>query len=408
MAEFAYKARNAAGEAVEGRMEAASAEGVAARLQGAGLIPVEITEAGGTGASWDRLWEKLNERPPTLDDLALMARQLYALLHAGVPILRALTGLAETTRNPLLARVLRDVVVEIESGRPLSAALNRHPGVFNSLFVSMIQVGEATGRVDEAFLQLSAYLEKEKELRERIKSALRYPVTVIGFVLVALAILNIYVIPQFARLFTSFRAELPLPTRILIATSDFFVHYWPFMLLALVATVAAAVRWVATPAGRRAWDRFKLRIPLVGGIVLRATLARFARAFAVSLRAGVPVAQALGVVALAVDNRWVGEQVAAMRNGVERGDSLTRTANATGLFTPLVLQMLAVGEESGAVDDLLEQVAGFYEREVDYDLRRLAAAIEPVMLVLIGGLVLILALGIFLPMWDLIDVVKGK
>ncbi len=408
MAVFLYKARNAAGEAVEGRMEAPSAELVASQLLGAGMTPVEISPTGEQGEFWTRLRDRLNERKPTLDDLALMARQLHALLHAGVPILRALTGLAETTRNPVLARVLRDVVVEIESGHPLSAALNQHPEVFNSLFVSMVQVGEATGRVDEAFLQLSRYLEKEKELRERIKSALRYPVTVIGFVFVALAILNIYVIPQFARLFANFKTELPLPTRILIATSDFFVHYWPFMALALVSAVVAAVRWVATPAGRRAWDRFKLRIPLVGGIVLRATLARFARAFAVSLRAGVPVVQALGVVALAVDNRWVGEHVAAMRNGVERGDSLTRTANATGLFTPLVLQMLAVGEESGAVDDLLDQVAGFYEREVDYDLRRLAAAIEPIMLVLIGGLVLILALGIFLPMWDLIDVVKGK
>ena len=408
MAVFLYKARNAAGEAVEGRMEAPSAELVASQLLGAGMTPVEISPTGEQGEFWTRLRDRLNERKPTLDDLALMARQLHALLRAGVPILRALTGLAETTRNPVLARVLRDVVVEIESGHPLSAALNQHPEVFNSLFVSMVQVGEATGRVDEAFLQLSRYLEKEKELRERIKSALRYPVTVIGFVFVALAILNIYVIPQFARLFANFKTELPLPTRILIATSDFFVHYWPFMALALVSAVVAAVRWVATPAGRRAWDRFKLRIPLVGGIVLRATLARFARAFAVSLRAGVPVVQALGVVALAVDNRWVGEHVAAMRNGVERGDSLTRTANATGLFTPLVLQMLAVGEESGAVDDLLDQVAGFYEREVDYDLRRLAAAIEPIMLVLIGGLVLILALGIFLPMWDLIDVVKGK
>ena len=408
MAVFLYKARNAAGEAVEGRMEAPSAELVASQLLGAGMTPVEINPTGEQGEFWTRLRDRLNERKPTLDDLALMARQLHALLRAGVPILRALTGLAETTRNPVLARVLRDVVVEIESGHPLSAALNQHPEVFNSLFVSMVQVGEATGRVDEAFLQLSRYLEKEKELRERIKSALRYPVTVIGFVLVALAILNIYVIPQFARLFANFKTELPLPTRILIATSDFFVHYWPFMALALVSAVVAAVRWVATPAGRRAWDRFKLHIPLVGGIVLRATLARFARAFAVSLRAGVPVVQALGVVALAVDNRWVGEHVAAMRNGVERGDSLTRTANATGLFTPLVLQMLAVGEESGAVDDLLDQVAEFYEREVDYDLRRLAAAIEPIMLVLVGGLVLILALGIFLPMWDLIDAVKGK
>jgi MSHA biogenesis protein MshG len=403
---FAYKARNARGESIEGRLEAATADLVASQLASSGMTPVDIAEFQAKSDAWATLKEKLTARKPNIDDLILLSRQLYSLLKAGVPIIRAITGLAENTRNPVLVKVLRDVNSQLESGRPLSVALNQHPTVFNNLFVSMIQVGETTGRVDEAFLQLSRYLESEKEIRDRIKSALRYPLTVLGFVAVAITIMNLYVIPQFANLFRSFKAELPLPTQILMATSDFFINYWGVMLGGTVVLVFGLIKFVKTEPGRLKWDRFKLRIPYVGGIVLRATLARFARAFALSLNAGVPLVQALNVVAMAVDNRFVGNHIRDMRSGVERGDTLTRTAKATNLFTPLVLQMLAVGEETGAVDDLLLEVADFYEREVDYDLKRLSATIEPVMIVIIGGLVLVLALGIFLPMWELVDVVK--
>ncbi len=403
---FTYKARNTRGEAIEGRLEAGSADLVASQLASNGMTPVDITEFQESDDTWTELKEKLTARKPDLDDLILLSRQMYSLLKAGVPIIRAITGLAENTRNPVLVKVLRDLNSQLESGRQLSVALNQHPKVFSSLFVSMIQVGETTGRVDEAFLQLSRYLESEKEIRDRIKSALRYPLTVIGFVAVAITIMNIYVIPQFANLFKSFKAELPIPTQILMATSDFFVNYGTFMLVALVGLSFGLFRYVKTENGRLMWDRFKLRIPYVGSIVTRATLARFSRAFALSLRAGVPLTQALNVVSLAVDNHFIGKHVREMRTGVERGDTLTRTANATELFTPLVLQMLAVGEETGQVDELLIEVADFYEREVDYDLKRLSSAIEPVMIVLIGAMVLVLALGIFLPMWELVDAVK--
>ncbi|HEB58028.1 MAG TPA: type II secretion system F family protein [Gammaproteobacteria bacterium] len=403
---YHYKARNARGDAIEGRLEAPSVETVADQLLGTGVTPVDITEQRDEENAWTRLQARLTARRPSLDDLILMSRQLYTLLRAGVPIVRALTGLAENTRNPVLAEVLHDVVQQLESGRPLSSALNQHSKVFNSLFVSMIQVGETTGRVDEAFLQLSQHLESEKDIRDRIKAALRYPVTVLGFIVVAMFIINIYVIPQFANLFKSFKAELPLATRILVATSDFFLAWWPAMLAALVIGIVMFTRFIRTEAGEYKWDRFKLKIPYTGSIVMRATLARFARAFSMTLRAGVPLTQSLAVVSLAVDNRFVGDHVHDMRNGVERGDTLTRTARATEMFTPLVLQMMAVGEETGAVDELLEQVADFYEREVNHDLKRLSATIEPVMIVIIGVMVLILAMGIFLPMWDLVDAIR--
>ncbi len=406
MPRYHYKARNARGEAIEGQLEAPSVEMVADQLLGTGVTPVDIREESQERDLWAQLQTRLGSHRPSLDDLILMSRQLYTLLRAGVPIVRALTGLADNTRNPALAEVLHDVVEQLESGRPLSTALNRHPKVFNSLFVAMIQVGETTGRVDEAFLQLSQHLEAEKDIRDRIKAALRYPVTVLGFIAVAMFIINIYVIPQFATLFKSFKAELPLATRILVATSDFFVTWWPAMLGGLLIGIVLFVRYVRTEHGAWQWDRFKLKIPYTGSIVMRAILGRFARAFSMTLRAGVPLTQSLAVVAMAVDNRFVGGHVREMRNGVERGDTLTRTARATEMFTPLVLQMMAVGEETGAVDELLEQVADFYEREVSHDLKRLSATIEPVMIVIIGVMVLILAMGIFLPMWDLVDAIR--
>jgi len=408
MPEFYYKARNPRGDAVEGRIEAPSADAVASQLINSGVTPIDIGEAAPRSDLMEQLRQRLASRRPTLEDMILFARQMYSLMRAGVPIIRALTGLAENTRNPKFAETLRELVSGLESGRDLTSAMSRHPDVFNSLVVSMVQVGENTGRLDQAFAQIAQYLDQEKNVRDQVKTALRYPITVLVAIVVAVGIINVYVIPQFVGLFESYHAQLPLPTRILMATSQFTVDYWYLILTALVALVAGTIMYVRSEHGRYRWDRFKLRIPLVGNILLRATLGRFARAFAMSLRAGVPLVQALTVVSRAVDNVYVGDRILQMRNGVERGDSLTRTAAATNLFTPLIIQMLAVGEESGSVDDLLDEVAGFYEREVDYDLKRLSSAIEPVLIVVIGGIVLVLALGVFLPLWDMAAAARGS
>ncbi len=343
-----------------------------------------------------------------IDDLILFSRQMYSLLKAGVPITRALYGLAETTRNPRMAEIVRDLARDLESGRTLSSSLAQHDEVFSSLFISMINVGENTGQLDLAFAQLSTYLESEKETRNRIKQAMRYPSIVVGAIAIAIAVINLKVIPEFSKMFARFGSELPLPTRILITTSDFFVNYWWLMLIVLVGGAIGLRRYIRTERGRYQWDRFKLRIPIVGGIINRSTLARFARSFAMASKAGVPLLQNLGSVSQAVDNAYVGHHVEEMRGGIERGDSLTRTAAATGLFTPLVIQMMSVGEETGAIDDLMIEVADYYEREVDYDLKYLGDAIEPILIVSVGILVLILALGIFLPMWELGAAAKGR
>jgi MSHA biogenesis protein MshG len=403
---FRYRARRNGGSMVEGVIEAASADAAAAALRASGATPVDIVAAGDSRRRG--LGEAFEPRAPTLTDLALFARQIYTMLRAGIPVHAAIAGLSRSTRNPELARALREIGADLESGRELSAALARHSMIFSTLFVNMVRVGENTGHLDDALLKVSHYLELERDTRQRVKSALRYPMFVVIAIVIAIAVINVLVVPAFAKVFERAQVDLPLPTRIILATSELFVQWWPVMLTAFVAGVWLTIRYVRTPAGRYGWDRMKLRIPIFGDIVYRATLGRFARAFAMALGAGVPLLQALVVVARAVDNEFVGEKILGMRTAIERGESLTRAALASAMFSPLVLQMLGVGEETGAVDELLGEVAGFYEREVEYDIRNLSQTIEPVLIAIIGVMVLVLALGVFLPMWDLATVKLGR
>jgi MSHA biogenesis protein MshG len=273
--------------------------------------------------------------------------------------------------------------------------------VFTPFYLSMVRVGEMTGRLEEVFLRLFDHLEFDRDMRERVKTATRYPSFVVFAMIAAMIVVNIFVIPSFVGVFAKFNTELPLMTRILIGTSNFTVRYWPVMAVGLAAIIWGFRAWVGTAKGLYQWDKFKLRVPVAGKIILKATMARFARSFALSSRSGVPIVQALTVVAQTVDNAYLTARVEQMRDGVERGDSILRTAAATNVFTPVVLQMIAVGEESGSIDDLMDEIAQMYEREVDYELKTLSAQIEPILIVFLGIMVLVLALGIFLPIWDL-------
>lgn len=410
MAHYRYRGRDGTGGAVEGMLEAANSDAVASQLINSGITPIDITEQRETGGGdvLADLRRVLTAEQPGLEDLILFSRQMYTLMRAGVPINQAMSGLARSTRNETLAEVLREVQADLESGREFSTALGRHPKIFSSLFVNTIRIGENTGRLDEALIKLADYLELERDTRARIKSALRYPSFVIVAIVIAVGIINVVVIPQFAKVFDRAGVELPLATRVLIGTSEFFVAWWPAMVVGIIAAIFAVRLWLNTERGSYLWDKYKIRIPIIGSILYRATLGRFARSFSMSLSAGVPLLSSLTVVSRAIDNDYIGERILEMRTGVERGDSLTRSAAQTDMFSPLVLQMLAVGEESGSIDELLAEVAGFYEREVDYDIKNLAQTIEPVLIVIIAGMVLVLALGVFLPMWDMASVKIGR
>ncbi len=403
MAFFAYKARNASGELLTGVMEGADSGAVADQLFSTGATPVEILvtkKAATTGADigW---WQRLTEKKVSSMDVQLFSRQLYTLLKAGVPIMRGLAGLQESAISPAFGRVIKDVRESLDAGRELSAAMARHPAVFTPFYLSMVRVGEMTGRLDEVFLRLFDHLEFDRDMRARVKSATRYPSFVIVAMIIAMVIVNMFVIPQFVKVFATFHAELPLMTRILIGTSAFMVAYWPLLLLLTIGAIAAFRAWLRTVRGRYTWDRYKLRFPIAGKIILKGTMARFARSFALSSTSGVPIVQALTVVSQTVDNAYLCARVEQMRDGVERGDSILRTSVTAGVFTPVVLQMIAVGEESGSLDDLMNEIAQMYEREVDYELKTLSAQIEPILIAFLGAMVLVLALGIFLPVWDL-------
>ena len=407
MANFRYKGRQAGGAVTEGVLEAANVDAVANQLIAMGVTPVEIREQAERRDALEDLRKLLTAQAPTLEDLILFSRQLYTLMRAGVPINQAMTGLIRSTHNQRLAGALREVQADLEGGRDLSTALSRHPRIFSSLYINTIRIGEHSGQLDAALLRLAEYLDLERDTRARIKSALRYPTFVVVAIGIAIGIINIIVVPAFANVFERAGVALPIYTRIIISTSNFFVAYWIAMFVGIVVLIFTARSFVRTERGRYLWDRYKIRIPIIGSILYRATLGRFARSFSMSLAAGVPLLQALTVVSRAVDNEYLGGKIMDIRTGVERGDSLTRSAAATGMFTPLVVQMLSVGEESSAVDDLLSEVAGFYEREVDYDIKNLSQTIEPVLIIFIAGMVLILALGVFLPMWDMASVKLG-
>jgi len=297
--------------------------------------------------------------------------------------------------------VLLEVIEALRGGRELSEALRAHPKVFPNLFVNIIAVGENTGLLDQAFHQMGLYLDRDRENRRRVKTAMRYPIMVFGTIGVALVIVNIWVIPAFAKAFSEFGADLPWATRVLIASSDFFVAYWPHLLVLSIAGYLLARSFVNTPEGRLAWDGARLRIPVVGSILYRGTLARFAQSFAVVLNAGVPVLRGLDIVSAAMENAFLTGRLGEMSQAVERGETLTRAAAACGIFDPMVLQMMAVGEETGTLTEMFQEVAETYESEVEFDLKRLSELIEPMMILGVAGVVLILALGVYLPMWNL-------
>lgn len=400
MATYEYTARGHDGGLVEARMDASSVEAVAAELLEAGITPVRIAPAARQAAGVEGLLRRYWPQRVELEELIVLSRQLATLVRAGVPIVRAIVGLATSARNPTLAAALTDVADGLRAGRELSVSLQRHPDVFSNLYANVVQVGEATGKLDDALKELAHYLELERETRRRIKSAMRYPMMVMGAIAGAMVIINLFVIPAFAETFADLGAELPWATLLLIAVSDFFVRAWPFLGIGAIGAVAGWRAWVRTPRGRYLWDRTKLRFPVVGSIVLRATIARYARSFFMAFEAGVPVNRTLDVVARAVDNEYVAERIHAVRSSIERGETLTRAAAGCGLFTPLVLQMLAVGEETGALGEMHRHVAESYEEEVDYDLRRMTELLEPLLIVGVGAIVLLLALGVYLPMWD--------
>lgn len=398
---FAYKARDSSGKLISNKLESETPQKAAQTLINRGLTPISVESAAINSDLMQQLMYWRATQQLNINDLILFSRQMYSLTKAGVPLIRSINSLADSCRNIALKRALISMTHKLESGQPLSQAMSQHRKIFPLLLVSIVNVGETTGGLEQSFQQISHYLEREKETQSRVKSALRYPSMVIFAISIALVIVNIYVIPAFKGVFDKMGAQLPWQTRLLMSVSDFTVQYWPYLLGGLLLLALLVSKYLQTPSGRFNWHKVLLKIPVVGSIIERATMERFSRSFAMILNAGVPLIQGLVIVAKAVGNEYIGSKLHSMRLGIEKGDSISRMARSIELFPPLVIQMIMVGEESGNIAEMLNEVADFYEGEIDVELKNLSSAIEPFLIVIIGMIVLVLALGIFLPMWDL-------
>ncbi len=401
MPQYAWTGRDGAQAPQTGLLDAGSATQVADALAARGITPVSIAphappvEAGDLLSRW--------ARRSRIDDAErlLLTHQLHTLSRAGVPILQALAGLQSSSEHPGLRALLAGLRQGLDAGLELSQAMARRGDVFDRFYVSMVRVGETTGRLTETFDSLYQHLDFQRHMREQIAAALRYPKFVLLAMAIAVAIINVFVIPQFARVFANAGAELPLMTRVLLGTSEFFVAGWPLLLLGAAGLWLGTRALLAVPRWRRAWDRCKLRLPVAGPILHQGALSRSTASLGLALRSGVPVLDALGLAAAVADNTHIEAAIVAMRADIERGESVLRSARKAGVFSPIVLQMVMVGEESGTLDRMLEEVGRMYRREVEVALKSMSQQIEPILILFLGALVLVLALGVFMPMWDL-------
>ncbi|MEC8296096.1 MAG: type II secretion system F family protein [Pseudomonadota bacterium] len=410
MPQFKYAGKSTQGGPQKGVIEAASAQAAAQALLSQNIVPLTIVEskkrsAENEGDGFDIT--RLFQQKVGLDEMIIFSRQMYSLLKAGIPIIRAIKGLSENASHKRFQEILKDIADQLEQGRSLSSSMAKYEKVFTRLTISVVVVGENTGKLDDVFLQLALYFEREQETRKRIKSALRYPTFVLIALAIAMFILNLFVVPVFTQMFERFDTELPIMTRVLIGTSNFFVNYWWLLIIVIVGGIFAVKQYVNSSNGRLKWDKFKLKLPIVGSIIERSLLSRYSRSFSMILRAGVPLTAGLSLTADAVDNAHMQKRIKEMRQGIEKGESLLRVSKNSELFSTLVLQMIAVGEETGRLEPLLEESADYYEREVDFDLKSLTAKIEPILIGFVAVMVLILALGIFTPMWNMMSAVKG-
>jgi MSHA biogenesis protein MshG len=402
---YLYSGRSARGEAVRGSLDGESEEAVAARLLQDGVTPISIAASAGAASSsapLQQLARRLGLGKPKTADLVLFTRQMYTIVKSGIPLLRGLRGLAASTHNTVLRGALEDVLRSLEAGRDLAASFGRHPELFPEIYVNIIAVGEATGTLESAFMRLGEYLRQEKDLQDRVKNALRYPLIVVLTIGIAVGIITTFVIPRFAPLFRVLGNDIPLPTRIIMGASGIARQDWYWVLAVGAAVVVGLRAYVRTPDGRMRWHKLLLALPVIGPLAHEAILARLSRTLSIAITAGMPMLQTLTIIARVCGNDYMAERMLRLRDRVERGEPLSRAAAAVDMFPPLVLQMMAVGEETGELPSLLDEVAGFYEREVEFALSTLSAAIEPILIVLVGGMVLILALGVFLPMWNMI------
>lgn len=380
-------------------------DAVAEELYGRGFIPIEITPEKKARISKGGLSDFFGGGVKP-EDMIVFSRQLATLIKAGISFMKSLETLIEQTKSAKLKTVIEGIRREVEGGSSFSEALAKYPHVFSPLYISMVRVGEEAGVLDEILERLASLLEHEAVTRARVKAAVRYPLLVIITLAAAFIFLTTFVVPKFAAIYASAKVTLPWPTRTLIFMNKALTHYWMVILGAIAGAVVLFKAYVKTPTGRWNYDKLKLKAPILGPIVERAVMSRFSRIFSTLYRSGIPMLHSLDIVSGTLGNVIIGRAVAIIKEDVREGKGLSAPMLKTGTFPPIVVQMVAVGEETGALDDMLIKVSDYYDLEVEYAIKNLSTTIEPVLVFCLAGGVLFLALGIFLPIWDMISVMK--
>lgn len=397
MPEYLYCGRSRTGTEIRGRRQAASRQALANRLRREQVRPVMIKEQGGR-----RLFSRSRGRVKP-KELAVFTRQFSVMIDAGLPLVQCLESLEQQQQNRAFQRVLQAVREDVENGTALAAALERHPRVFDRLYSSMVAAGEAGGILDTILRRLSTYIEKAVKLKRAVVSAMVYPVVVLAVAMAIVLLVLWKVVPMFATLFASLQAELPLPTRMVIATSQMVGQSIPFLMLGAFGLAYTFRRYYATPGGRHAVDRALLKIPILGGVMRKIAISRFSRTLATLLSGGVPILESLAITAGTAGNAVVEEAVLETRGAVQEGKSMAETLRHSRIFPPIVTQMVSVGEQTGALDAMLTKLAEFHEDEVDAAVSDLLTALEPLLILLLGLLVGGIVISMYLPLFSLIS-----
>ncbi len=399
---YDYKVRDRTGNLVSGQLVGDSESLVLQKLREMGMTPVEVKKANAG------LKMEINLRPGKvkLKEISIFCRQFATMVNSGLPILRALAILGDQTESKELAKVLLAVRTDVEQGSSLSNAMARHPKAFNNLFVSMMRAGEAGGVLDEVLLNVADQMEEEVELRRKVKSAMTYPVVVVCLVVLIMAAMLLFIVPQFESIYTNLGGELPLPTKILLAASNAVRTYWYIVILGGAGLNFAFRRYKRTEAGRMRVDALKIRVPVFGPLFHKVALARFSSTFGMLLHAGVPILQALDIVKDTVNNKVISRAVEDVKGSVREGESIAKPLSKHRVFPPMVVQMLAVGEETGAIDTMLEKVSRFYNSEVSAQVDALTSLIEPLLIAVIGGAVGAAVVALYMPMFNIINLLQ--
>jgi type IV pilus assembly protein PilC len=402
MATFVWKGRTLGGEMQAGELDAGKQEEAIELLRKRKILVTSLRPKGGGFQL-----PKFGGSGVGTKDLAIFTRQFATMISAGLPLVQCLDILAKQSSKPSFGRVIAEVTREVEAGSTLSDGLGKHKDVFDELFRNMVAAGEAGGVLDEILMRLAAYIEKADALKRKVQSAMVYPAVVFSVAMGATSFMLIFIIPTFAKMFSDFGGELPLPTKIVLALSGLLKSYWWVGVAGAITGFIFFKRYYATEIGKRAVDGAMLKVPVLGDVLLKGAVARFTRTLGTLIASGVPILSGLEITARTAGNKVVSEAIMTARASIREGETVAAPLKTSGVFPPMVVQMISVGEQTGALDEMLTKIAVFYEAEVDTAVDTMTSVIEPIMIVLMGGIVGGMVVAMYLPMFKLISVVSG-